>query len=124
MVGPALRGLQVLVEDNDINRELAVELLTDAGLLVDTAENGYAACARVLDSGQQYDAILMDIQMPEMDGLEATWRIRRHWPADRLPVIAMTAHAYEAERQRCLDAGLNDHTAKPINPASLGTSAQ
>jgi two-component system sensor histidine kinase/response regulator len=73
----------------------------------------------VLDSGERYDAILMDVQMPEMDGLEATARIRQQWPADRLPIIAMTAHAYEAERQRCFDVGMNDHIAKPIDPILL-----
>jgi len=120
MVASHLRGLRVLVaEDNDINREIAVELLTDAGLVVEVAENGRIACARVLDSGKRYDAILMDVQMPEMDGLEATARIRQHWPSDTLPIIAMTAHAYEAERQRCLDVGMNDHIAKPVDPALL-----
>jgi signal transduction histidine kinase/DNA-binding response OmpR family regulator/HPt (histidine-containing phosphotransfer) domain-containing protein len=120
MVAPHLRGLRVLVaEDNEINRELAVELLTDAGLVVDVAENGRIACARVLESGEHYDAVLMDVQMPEMDGFEATARIRKQWPNDRLPIIAMTAHAYEAERQRCLDAGMNDHVAKPVDPALL-----
>jgi two-component system sensor histidine kinase/response regulator len=120
MVAPHLRGSRILVaEDNEINRLIAVELLTDAGLVVDIAENGCVACARVLDSSEQYDAILMDIQMPEMDGLEATSRIRRRWSAERLPIIAMTAHAYEAERQRCLDVGMNDHIAKPVDPALL-----
>jgi two-component system sensor histidine kinase/response regulator len=120
MVASHLRGLRVLVaEDNEINRELAVELLTDAGLVVDVAENGRIACARVLNSGERYDAILMDVQMPEMDGLEATARIRQHWPADRLPIIAMTAHAYETERQRCFDVGMNDHISKPIDPNLL-----
>lgn len=120
MVAPHLRGSRVLVaEDNEINGEVAVELLTDAGLLVDIAENGCVVCARVLDSGELYDTILMDIQMPEMGGLEATSRIRRHLPADVLPIIAMTAHAYDTERQRCLDVGMNDHIAKPVDPASL-----
>jgi CheY-like chemotaxis protein/HPt (histidine-containing phosphotransfer) domain-containing protein len=96
-----------------------VELLTDAGLVVEVAENGRIACARVLESGQHYDAVLMDVQMPEMDGLEATSRIRKQWPSDHLPIIAMTAHAYEAERQRCLDAGMNDHVAKPVDPILL-----
>jgi two-component system sensor histidine kinase/response regulator len=120
MVASNLRGLRVLVvEDNEINREIAVELLTDAGLVVEVAENGRIACAQVLDSGKHYDAVLMDVQMPEMDGLEATARIRQHLPSDRLPIIAMTAHAYETERQRCLDVGMNDHIAKPVDPALL-----
>jgi CheY-like chemotaxis protein/HPt (histidine-containing phosphotransfer) domain-containing protein len=119
-VAPRLRGLRVLVaEDNEINRELAVELLTDAGLVVAVAENGRVACERVLDRGEHFDAILMDVQMPEMDGLEATTRIRQHRTRDLLPIIAMTAHAYDAEQQRCLDAGMNDHVAKPVDPAAL-----
>jgi two-component system sensor histidine kinase/response regulator len=120
MVASHLQGLRVLLaEDNEINREIAVELLTDAGLVVDVAENGRIACARMLDSGERYDAVLMDVQMPEMDGLEATTRIRERWPRDGLPIIAMTAHAYGADRQRCLDAGMNDHVSKPIDPALL-----
>jgi two-component system sensor histidine kinase/response regulator len=120
MVARHLRGLRILVaEDNEINREIAIELLTDAGLHVEVAENGRVACARILDAGERYDAILMDVQMPEMDGIEATARIRQDWSADRLPILAMTAHAYETERQRCFDAGMNDHIAKPVNPALL-----
>ncbi|WP_246623273.1 response regulator [Sphingomonas colocasiae] len=120
MVSPALRGLRVLLaEDNDINREIAVELLSDAGLVVDVAENGRIACERVEEAAGHYAAVLMDVQMPEMDGLEATVEIRRRWSAERLPIIAMTAHAYEAERQRCFDAGMNDHIAKPVDPAML-----
>jgi two-component system, sensor histidine kinase and response regulator len=120
MVASHLRGLCVLVaEDNEINREIAIALLTDAGLVVDVAENGRIACERVLASGQCYDAVLMDVQMPEMDGMQATSRIRQHWSSDRLPIIAMTAHAYEADRQRCLDVGMNDHVSKPVDPALL-----
>jgi len=120
MVKPALRGLRVLVaEDNDINREIALELLTDAGLIVDIAENGRIACERVAAAKGQYAAVLMDVQMPEMDGVEATLAIRQTWSAERLPIIAMTAHAYESERQRCFAAGMNDHIAKPVDPAVL-----
>jgi signal transduction histidine kinase/DNA-binding response OmpR family regulator/HPt (histidine-containing phosphotransfer) domain-containing protein len=120
MVRPALRGLRVLVaEDNDINREIAQELLTDAGLVVDMAENGRIACDRVAQAHGQYAAVLMDVQMPEMDGIEATLAIRQTWSAQQLPIIAMTAHAYESERQRCFAAGMNDHIAKPVDPAVL-----
>lgn len=120
MVATHLRGLRILVaEDNEINREIAIELLNDAGLSVEVAENGRIACERVLDSNEHFDAILMDVQMPEMDGIEATARIRQDWSADRLPILAMTAHAYEAERQRCFDAGMNDHIPKPVDPALL-----
>jgi len=119
-VPPAVQGLRVLlVEDNEINREIATELLTDAGLLVDVAENGLLACRQVEREGDSYSAVLMDIQMPVMDGMDATRRIREAWPADKLPIIAMTAHAYAEERQRCLDVGMNDHIAKPVDPKVL-----
>jgi two-component system, sensor histidine kinase and response regulator len=120
MVLPALRGLRVLlVEDNEINQEIATELLRDAGLTVDTAENGRIACERVALYGASYAAVLMDVQMPVMDGIEATRVIRRDWMPDRLPIIAMTAHAYEEERQRCFGAGMNDHVSKPVDPQVL-----
>ncbi|WP_207540901.1 response regulator [Sabulicella rubraurantiaca] len=121
MVEPRLRGARVLlVEDSEINREVALEILHDAGLVVDVAENGRIACEKVLaNSGAAYDGVLMDVQMPEMDGIEATRRIREFWAADRLPILAMTAHAYEQERQRCFEAGMNDHLAKPIDPGLL-----
>jgi two-component system sensor histidine kinase/response regulator len=120
MVAEGLRGQRVLLaEDNEINQEIAIELLTDAGLIVDVAENGRIAWDRVQASGATYAGVLMDVQMPEMDGLEATVHIRKQWSADDLPIIAMTAHAYEAERQRCFAAGMNDHIAKPVDPAAM-----
>ena len=120
MVAPALRGAHVLLaEDNEINREVAVEILSDAGLVVAIAENGRIARDMALAPDADYAAVLMDVQMPEMDGIEATMRIREQISADRLPIIAMTAHAYEQERQRCFDAGMNDHVAKPVDPAVL-----
>jgi signal transduction histidine kinase/DNA-binding response OmpR family regulator/HPt (histidine-containing phosphotransfer) domain-containing protein len=120
MVAPVLRGARVLlVEDNEINSEVAAEILADAGLLVEVAANGRIACEMVEARGHDYAAVLMDVQMPEMDGLEATLRIRRDWPSGLLPIIAMTAHAYEAEKQRCLEAGMDDHVAKPVDPELL-----
>ncbi|WP_176593714.1 hybrid sensor histidine kinase/response regulator [Sphingobium sp. EM0848] len=120
MVISALRGQRVLLaEDNEINREIAIELLRDAGLEVDIAENGLQAWDQVRDAGAAYAGVLMDVQMPEMDGIEATVHIRESWSADDLPIIAMTAHAYAAERERCFAAGMNDHLAKPVDPALL-----
>ena len=120
MIAPAYRGsVLLLVEDNEINRELAYEILTDAGLVVETAENGRIACEMIEASPNRYDAILMDVQMPEMDGIEATKRLRQKFSPTDLPIIAMTAHAYEQERQNCLDAGMNDHSSKPIEPPLL-----
>lgn len=120
-----LQGRRVLlVEDNEINREIAVELLQDAGLIVDCAENGRIACEMLETPELIYAAALMDVQMPEMDGVSATRRIRQTWSADILPIIAMTAHAYEEDRQRCLDAGMNDHVSKPIDPPVLITALE
>lgn len=124
MVAEHLRGLKVLlVEDSAINREIAVELLQDAGLIVEIAENGKIACDLALQEPLSniapYAGILMDIQMPEMDGIEATLAIRKKWSVDKLPIIAMTAHAYEEERQKCFAAGMDDHIAKPVDPFLL-----
>ena len=107
----------LLVEDNEVNRELAEEMLANVGLLVDTAENGAQAVERVFQ--EAYDLVLMDCQMPVMDGYEATRRIREDARAAELPIIAMTANALAADRERCLAAGMNDHIAKPIDVALL-----
>jgi two-component system sensor histidine kinase/response regulator len=112
---PAARVL--LVEDNEINREVAVQLLQAAGIYPDTAENG-AIALRLLES-QTYDLVLMDIHMPVMDGIEATKRIRADQRFDALPVIAMTANALPEDKARCLAAGMRDHIAKPINPETF-----
>ncbi|MDR6216084.1 PAS domain S-box-containing protein [Paracidovorax wautersii] len=114
----ALRGARVLlVEDNELNQLVAVELLRDAGFIVDVAENGLVALQRI--AAQRYDAVLMDMQMPVMDGEAATRKLRADPRHADLPVIAMTANAMEADRQRCFAAGMNDHVAKPIDPPVL-----
>ena len=111
----------LLVEDNLINRQVAREMLQATGLAVDIAENGEQALQILSGSAANYDLVLIDIQMPVMDGYEATRRIRRHWDRDVLPVIAMTAHAMSDDRQRCIEAGMNDYLSKPIVPATLYT---
>jgi signal transduction histidine kinase/DNA-binding response OmpR family regulator/HPt (histidine-containing phosphotransfer) domain-containing protein len=108
----------LLVEDNEVNRMVATELLEQAGVEVDIAVNGREAVEKVRSDGA-YDAILMDLQMPEMDGLEATRRIREDARFRTLPIIAMTAHALVEERQRCLEAGMNDHVGKPVEFEAL-----
>ena len=116
----SLRGARVLVvEDNLINLQITQLLLTQAGLQVTTAANGREAVAAVEQTSEQLDLILMDIQMPVMDGYEATRLIRRQWSAEELPIIAMTAHALPAEREKCRYAGMNDHLAKPFNVLDL-----
>ncbi|MEI7609220.1 MAG: response regulator, partial [Rhodospirillaceae bacterium] len=115
-----LSGARVLLaEDNEINQQVATELLADAGVTVEVAATGTEAVAKVLERDGRYDAVLMDIQMPGMDGYEATRRIRARIGADRLPIIAMTAHALDLERGLCLDAGMVDHISKPVDPALL-----
>ncbi|MBB3610651.1 response regulator [Rhizobium sp. BK602] len=120
MIAPELRGARVLlVEDNEINLELAQIILTDAGLVVDTAENGVVAVRKVLQAGNRYDAVLMDLQMPELGGLDAAREIRAGLADSSPPIIAMTAHAYESERENCLAAGMSDHIPKPVDPAQM-----
>jgi two-component system, sensor histidine kinase and response regulator len=112
----ALRGRRLLLaEDNAISRDVAREILERAGARVDTAENGRQALAAILSNSQSFDAVLMDVQMPDMDGFEATAAIRALPGAETLPIIAMTASALPADRQRCLDQGMNDHVPKPFD---------
>ena len=113
-----VRGARVLLaEDNEINQQVACELLQEAGLLVDVAGNGRLAIERLGEA--TYDLVLMDMQMPEMDGLAATREIRRMPGLATLPIVAMTANAMASDRQKCLAAGMNDHVAKPIDPEQL-----
>jgi signal transduction histidine kinase/CheY-like chemotaxis protein len=115
-----LHGLRVLlVEDNAMNRRLAREILREAGLIVDVAEHGRLALAAVQQ--ESYDVVLMDVQMPEMDGLEATRAIRALPGYGQLPIIAMTANAYDEDRTACVDAGMNDFLAKPIDAEQVLT---
>jgi CheY-like chemotaxis protein len=108
------------VEDNALNQQLALELLQSQGVAVDLASNGQEALQRLKKVGREaYDAVLMDLQMPVMDGFEATRQIRTDCQFQTLPIIAMTAHAMDEERQRCLAAGMNAHVSKPIEPEVL-----
>jgi signal transduction histidine kinase/CheY-like chemotaxis protein len=118
--GPPLAGRYVLLaEDNAINQQIMERLLQRLGITVDVAVNGREAVDAVMAHPDRYDMVIMDVQMPEMDGLEATRLIRRRFDAVRLPIVAMTAHAMEEERLACLAAGMNDHLTKPVDPKNL-----
>ncbi len=112
------RGTPVLLaEDNVANQMVASEILSQAGFIVDVAENGKKAVEMTMN--KDYASILMDVQMPEMDGLEATTRIRESHSKKILPIIAMTANAMRGDREKCLSAGMNDYVSKPINRVEL-----
>ncbi|MDR0672564.1 MAG: response regulator [Zoogloeaceae bacterium] len=114
----AIAGARILlVEDNDLNQQVACEILQDAQFQVDVAGDGAAALEWVRQASQPYDMILMDVQMPIMDGMEATRQLRAMGHA--LPIVAMTANAMPGDRERCLEAGMNDHLPKPIEPEQL-----
>jgi signal transduction histidine kinase/CheY-like chemotaxis protein/HPt (histidine-containing phosphotransfer) domain-containing protein len=111
----------LLTEDNAVNQKLALRLLEKMGYRADMAGNGLEAVQAV--ERQPYDLILMDVQMPEMDGLEATRQIVERWPEDERPwIVAMTAEAMQGDRERCLAAGMNDYITKPIRPDVLAAA--
>jgi two-component system sensor histidine kinase/response regulator len=107
----------LLVEDNAINREVAEGLLSGMGLRITSAENGRIALEKLRESA--FDLVLMDLQMPEMNGLDATRLIRRQKQHQQLPILAMTANVFEEDRKQCLAVGMNDFVAKPIDPENL-----
>jgi len=118
---PSLRldGSRVLLaEDNEINQQIVVALLENAGASVDVTANGREALER-LASGRRYNVVLMDLQMPELDGYETTAAIRSDTRLTGLPIVAMTAHGTVEERKRCQAAGMDGHVAKPIEPGDL-----
>ncbi len=108
----------LLAEDNSVNQKLAVILLQKAGFSIDTVDDGSQAVKRVKEG--HYNAVLMDVQMPKMDGLEATAQIRaEERPGNHIPIIAMTAHALKGDRERCLEAGMDDYVSKPLDIKNL-----
>jgi two-component system sensor histidine kinase/response regulator len=120
LVTAEMKGRRVLVvDDQPINLQVVRELLERVGMIVAIAGDGQEATVAVTETGKQFDVVLMDIQMPVMDGYEATRLIRKQWPPDRLPIIAMTAYASREERERCLRSGMNDHLGKPLSVTAL-----
>jgi len=117
----AIRGANILlVEDNEINQEIANEILEQEGFKVAIANNGQEAVEMVAKGG--YDCVLMDCQMPVMDGYEATRTIRKEERFSTLPIVAMTANVMQGDREKCIDAGMNDHVSKPISTKELFTA--
>ena len=114
----------LLAEDNVVNQKVALLMLGKAGFRADVAANGHEAIEAVLR--QRYDILLMDVQMPEMDGLEAARRIIARWPnrADRPWIIALTANAMQGDREACLAAGMDDYISKPIKTDELGLAME
>lgn len=120
--GIDIHGIKILlVEDNELNREIAKDILEDEGVIVDEAEDGSVAVEMIKDKKNDYDIILMDIQMPYMDGYTATQEIRRlpGKKAKTVPIIAMTANAFSEDKIKALESGMNDHLTKPINVSEL-----
>ncbi|MDR1049012.1 MAG: response regulator, partial [Synergistaceae bacterium] len=107
----------ILAEDMEINREIVLTLLEPTALLIDCAENGVEAVKLFSEAPGRYDMIFMDVQMPEMDGYEATRRIRALGipEAKEIPIVAMTANVFREDIEKCLDAGMNSHVSKPLN---------
>ena len=122
-------GRKVLAaEDNELNREIVEFMLTEAGIQYDAVENGQQALEKFMEMpAGTYDAILMDIMMPVKDGISAAKEIRNCKKADAgsIPIIAMTANAFEEDARKCLEAGMNAHLSKPLRPEELiGTLAR
>ena len=114
-----IQGARVLlVDDNEINQQVAQEILEDLGLLVTVVDNGQKAVS-LIEEEEPFEAVFMDLQMPILDGYEATKIIRSEPKNQTLPIIAMTAHAMVGDREKCLDAGMNDHVSKPIEVKEL-----
>ena len=112
----------LLVEDNPVNQKMALLMLKKLGYRADKAANGREALAAL--EAKSYDLILMDVQMPEMDGLEATREIRRRWPSRSLKIVALTAHAIAGDKEKCLQAGMDDYLCKPIDLDDLRAAVE
>jgi CheY-like chemotaxis protein len=109
----------LLVEDNLVNQKVVQAILRKKGYRIEVANDGRDALAKLEGQGEAYNIVLMDVQMPVLDGLETTRIIRKDRRWDRLPIVAMTAHAMNGDRERCIQAGMNAYVSKPVQPAHL-----
>lgn len=122
LAGTRFRGHVLVAEDNPMNRKLIQFALAPLGVTIDTTENGQQAVAKCTAREPAYDLVLMDVRMPEMDGISATRRIREieaEQGRQRCPIVAFTGNAFNEDRQACLDAGMDDFLTKPVNFAEL-----
>ena len=117
-------GKALVVDDSSVNRLLLVRRLEALGLEVMQAENGVLALELLAANPGAVDVVLLDVLMPELDGLEATRRIRKRWPDRQLQIVAMTANAMAGDREACLAAGMDDYISKPIRPAELAAALE
>jgi len=108
----------LVVEDNQVNQKVVTAVLRKRGYRIELANDGMEALSKLEKNGS-FDLVLMDVQMPVLDGLEATRRIRQEKRWRDLPIVAMTAHAMNGDRERCLDAGMNGYISKPVHPSHL-----
>ncbi len=108
----------LIVEDNLVNQKVVTAVLRKRGYTIELANDGMEALSKLEKQGT-FDLVLMDVQMPVLDGLEATRRIRQQKRWHDLPIVAMTAHAMNGDRERCLDAGMNGYISKPVHPSHL-----
>lgn len=114
----------LLVEDNPVNQKVVVAILGKKGYRIDIANHGREAIRKLEEADAPYDVVLMDVQMPVLDGLETTRMLRRNPRWGELPIIAMTAHAMSGDRERCLEAGMSAYISKPVQPANLVSTVE
>ena len=121
--GSSAAGL-LLVEDNPVNQKVVVAILGRKGYRIDIANHGREAIEQLEGAEAPYDVVLMDVQMPVLDGLETTRLLRRNPKWEEVPIIAMTAHAMSGDRERCLEAGMSAYISKPVQPANLVSTVE
>ena len=123
-VAPSSGVRLLLVEDNLVNQKVVLAMLRKRGYQIEIANDGREALEKLETAPRPYDLVLMDVQMPVLDGLETTRVLRRDPRWAKLPVVAMTAHAMTGDREKCIEAGMNGYISKPVQPAHLITTLE